>query len=67
LAKPTPTAFLHAFRADGTISSICRQCHKTIATKPSEIDLQKPEETHTCLDFNLGGIFYPGDTNAAKD
>lgn len=56
MAKILRPAFLHAFRFDGIISSICSQCHVTVASKPNEIDLRKPEAEHTCASFNLGRI-----------
>jgi hypothetical protein len=58
VAQTPPRVFLHAFRSDGTISSICRRCQVTIASKPNEIDLRKPEDAHICSDFSLRGMFH---------
>lgn len=57
MAKAPRSAFLHAFRFDGIISSICRRCQMTIASKPNEIDLRKPEDAHICADLNLRALF----------
>lgn len=67
MAQTSPRVFLHAFRSDGTISSICRRCQTTIATKPNEIELRKPEETHICSNLDFGGISHPKRLSGAKD
>jgi hypothetical protein len=67
VAKSPRPPFLHAFRSDGSISSICRRCQRTIASVPNEIDLQRPEDTHICLDFSLRGLFYPDGKNQTEE
>jgi hypothetical protein len=59
VAKALRSAFLHAFRFDGSISSICRRCQITIASKPNEIDLRNPEDAHICSDFSMRGMLHP--------
>ena len=58
MAKSQHSAFLHTFRADGKISSICRCCFVMIAIKPNEIDLRQPESAHVCADFSLAKLFH---------
>jgi hypothetical protein len=58
VAESVRPTFLHAFQANGTISSICRRCLRTIASMPNEIDLGKLEDSHTCLDYSMRGMFY---------
>jgi hypothetical protein len=53
VAQTLPRVFLHAFCSDGRVSSICRRCQITIATKSNEIDLRKPEEWHICSNLDL--------------
>jgi len=62
--RPT---FLHAFQANGTISSICRRCLRTIASMPNEIDLRKLEGTHSCMDYSMRGMFYADMPKEAQD
>jgi hypothetical protein len=59
VAPVLPRVFLHASRSNGTISSICRRCLVTIASKLNEVDLLKPEGAHICSDFSLRGMLYP--------
>lgn len=59
MAHTSPRVFLHAFRSDGTISSICRRCQMTIAIKPFEIELQQPEAMHICSNSDLGRLLHP--------
>lgn len=66
MAQPSPRVFLHAFGSNGTISSICRRCQMTVASKPNEIDLRKLEEAHICSDFSLRGMFNPGQAAGGK-
>ena len=54
-----PAVFLHAYRSDGSISSICRRCQVTIASKPNEVDLRKPEAVHICSSLSFRAFFYP--------
>jgi hypothetical protein len=63
VAKSPRSTFLHAFRADGNISSICRCCFVMIAIEPNEIDLCKPESAHICADFSLGRLFHHDEVN----
>ena len=67
MAESVRPTFLHAFQANGTISSICRRCLRTIARKPNEIDLRKLEDSHTCLDYSMRGIFYADSPKEALD
>lgn len=59
MANALRRPFLHAFRFDGSVSSICRQCQMTVARKFNEIDLRKPEATHTCGGLNLRSMLHP--------
>lgn len=67
MAETPPRIFLHSFRSDGSISSICRQCQVTIGSRPNEIDLRKLEEVHVCSDFNLRELFHPERVADAKN
>ena len=55
--KTPPLAFLHAYRSDGTISSICRRCQLTIASKSNEVELRKPEDVHVCASLSFRAFF----------
>lgn len=59
MTQTSPRVFLRAFRSDGNISSICRRCQTTVATKPNEIELRKPEEVHICSNLDFGGNIAP--------
>lgn len=59
VAKTRRPAFLHAFRFDGSISSICCLCQVTIASRHSEIDLRKSEDTHVCRGISLRRMLHP--------
>lgn len=59
MAHHLPRVFLHAFHSDGIISSICRRCQMTVASKANEIDLRKPEDDHICSGFGLRGMLNP--------
>jgi hypothetical protein len=67
VAQTSLRVFLHAFRSDGTISSICRRCQMTIATKPNEIDLRQQEEAHICSNLDLGVRSRPGRVTKVED
>jgi len=67
VAESVRPSFLHAVQANGTISSICRQCLRTIASMPNEIDLGKLEDAHACLDYSLRGAFYADMPKEAQD
>ena len=67
MAESVRPAFLHAFQANGTISSICRRCLRTIASKPNEIDLRKLEDAHTCLNNSMRGVFHADMPEEAQD
>lgn len=67
MAESVLPTFLHAFQANGTISSICRRCLRTIATKPNEIDLRKLEDAHTCLGYSVVGMFYADMPKESQD
>ena len=67
MAQTSPRVFLHAFRSDGTISSICRRCQMTVATKPNEIELRKPEGAHICSNLDLSGLLHPKRIAEAED
>ena len=43
MAQTLPRIFLHAYRSDGMISSICRRCQVTVAINPNEIELRLSE------------------------
>jgi hypothetical protein len=62
VAKSPRPAFLHAFRFDGSVLSICPRCQMTIASKSNEIDLRKPEDAHLCANFSLSRILKPGES-----
>lgn len=62
-----PPEFLHAYRSDGTISSICRRCQVTIASKPNEVELRKPEDAHVCSGLNFRAFFYPENSTDSED
>jgi hypothetical protein len=49
-ASPYSTrfAFEHITNADGTSNSICRKCHRIVATSHNENSLEQVEITHTC-------------------
>lgn len=59
MANALRRPFLHAFRFDGSISSICRRCQMTVARKPNEIELLQPEDAHTCGDLNFRRMLHP--------
>lgn len=59
MANALRRPFLHAFRFDGSVSSICRWCQVTIASKFNEIDLRKPEDAHSCGNLNLRRMLHP--------
>ncbi len=42
------TEYSHRSNADGTVDSICMFCYQTIATAPSERELEAWERTHYC-------------------
>ena len=65
--KTPPMAFLHAFRSDGTISSICRRCQLTIASKPNEVELRKPEDAHVCSGLSFRTFFSPEESKDWED
>jgi len=67
VAESVRPTFLHAFQANGTISSICRRCLRIIASEPNEIDLRKLEDAHTCLDYSLRGVFYADMPKESQD
>ena len=67
MAKPLRPEFLHAFRSDASVYSICRRCQMTVATKGNEIDLREPEQAHVCSDLNLGRLFYPEERNGTTE
>ena len=41
-------AFQHITNSDGTSNSICRKCHRIVATSHNENSLEQAEKTHTC-------------------
>jgi hypothetical protein len=49
-ASPYTTrfAFQHITNSDGTSNSICRKCHRIVATSHNENSLEQVEITHTC-------------------
>jgi hypothetical protein len=48
-ATSVDRTFSHRFNArDGTVDSICHRCFHTVAKASSEVELQVPEEKHTC-------------------
>jgi hypothetical protein len=61
VAQSARPIFLHAYRVDGSISSICRECQVIVATKPNEIDLRKPEDAHVCSNLDLRRLLHPED------
>jgi hypothetical protein len=67
VAQTLPRIFLHAYRSDGTISSICRRCQVTVAIKPNEIELRMPEGTHICSNLDLNRLFHRQRPTEAKD
>jgi hypothetical protein len=67
VAQRLPRVFLHALHSDGTVSSICRRCQMTVATKPNEVDLRKPEEGHICSNLDLGGLLHSKRLAEAED
>lgn len=67
MAKPPYPEFLHAFRSDGSVYSICRRCQGTVASKSNEIDLRKPEEAHVCADLNLHRLFYADEKDGTTE
>lgn len=67
MANPPRPEFLHAFRSDGSVYSICRRCQATVASKPSEVDLRKLELAHVCSDLNLHRLFYSDEKNGTTE
>ena len=65
--KAPPAAFLRAYRSDGTIYSICRRCQLTIASKPNEVDLRKPEDAHVCSSLSFRAFFSPEELKDWED
>ena len=65
--KATPPTFLHASRSDGTISSIGRRCQLTIASKPNEVELRKPEDAHVCSSLSFRTFFSPEELKDWED
>jgi hypothetical protein len=56
VAQTLPRIFLHSYRSDGTVSSICRRCQVTVAIKPNEIELRMREGTHVCSNLDLSRL-----------
>lgn len=59
MTESTYRVFLHALRADGSISSICRHCLMVVAIELNEIDLCEPEHAHVCSNLDLRVLFHP--------
>ena len=66
MAQTLPRIFLHAYRSDGTISSICRRCLVTVAIKPNEIELRVLEGAHICSNLDLNRLLHPERLTNAK-
>lgn len=54
-----PPMFIHSYRLDGHVTSICRKCHAMIANEANEIDLCKSEKAHVCTGLNIGNLLHP--------
>lgn len=67
MAIPPSNSFLHAFRPDRTVYSICRRCQMTVASKSNEEELVEPEKTHVCSEMNLHRLFYSAKMNGTKE
>jgi|SRR5690242_2732412 hypothetical protein len=46
-------AFQHITNSDGTSNSICRKCHRIVATSHNEYSLEQVESTHICIQPTL--------------
>lgn len=67
MAQTPPRIFLHAYRSDGTVSSICRRCQMTVAIKRDEIELRMPEGAHICLNLDLNRLLHRERLTNEKD
>lgn len=67
MAQTLPRIFLHAYGSDGTISSICRRCQVTVASKPNEIELRMSEGAHICSNLDLNKLLHRERLTDAKD
>lgn len=67
MAQTLPRIFLHAYRSDGKISSICRRCQVTVAIKPDEIELRMPEGAHICSNLDLNRLLHRERLTDAKN
>jgi hypothetical protein len=54
-ASPYSTrfAFQHITNQDGTSNSICRKCHRIVATSHNEYSLEQVESIHICVQPKL--------------
>ena len=67
MAEYAGPTFVRAMQPNGTISSICRRCLRTVANRPDDIDLRKLEDAHTCRDLRVSGMYYPDTPKDAQD
>lgn len=67
MAQTLPRVFLHAYRSDGTISSICRRCQVTVAINSNEIELRMPEGAHICSNLDLNRLLHRERLTSDKD
>jgi hypothetical protein len=63
----TRFAFRHIANHDGTSDSICRRCHRTVASSHNEYSLELAESTHMCPSLHLlPAASAPGRLSQAK-
>lgn len=61
MATASRPLFLHSYKVDGCITSICSQCQVTVATELNEIDLRRSESLHVCSALDVGSLLRPED------
>jgi len=49
--RPDAPQFFHRSNDDGTFSSICLSCFRTVATQNHEVDLAGKEQAHVCYRY----------------
>ena len=51
MTQMSPPAFIHRYRKDGSIVSICIRCFAVVAKEDKENDLATREQEHLCDTF----------------